>query len=150
VTITVTQSAIYSAMTGSFVMNGNDDVDAEDVISGISENSYFDTTEDVTFTVQIPEDYHLQRVTWMLAGCAAPPVLTADEHGACTIASDELAEVDSGSTKLRIGVRFVAKPPVTFSSGATAWGAETGASLGSSTLAKVNEDGTAELEFTCS
>ena len=49
VTITVTQSAIYSAMTGSFVMNGNDDVDAEDVIIGISENSYFDNTEDSLF-----------------------------------------------------------------------------------------------------
>ena len=49
VTITVTQSAIYSAMTGSFVMNGNDDVDADDVIIGISENSYFDNTEDSLF-----------------------------------------------------------------------------------------------------
>ena len=45
----MTQSAIYSAMTGSFVMNGNDDVDAEDVIIGISENSYFDNTEDSLF-----------------------------------------------------------------------------------------------------
>ena len=150
VTITVTQSAIYSAMTGSFVMNGNDDVDAEDVIIGISENSYFDNTEDVTFTVQIPEDYHLERVTWMLAGDASATELTADENGVCTIASEDLADVDSGSNKLIIGVRFVANPTVTFSSGVTAWDAETGASLGSSTLSKVNEDGTYYLEFTCS
>ena len=150
VTITVTQSAIYSAMTGSFVMNGNDDVDAEDVIIGISENSYFDNTEDVTFTVQIPEDYHLERVTWMLAGDASATELTADENGVYTIASEDLADVDSGSNKLIIGVRFVANPTVTFSSGVTAWDAETGASLGSSTLSKVNEDGTYYLEFTCS
>ena len=115
VTITVTQSAIYSAMTGSFVMNGNDDVDAEDVIIGISENSYFDNTEDVTFTVQIPEDYHLERVTWMLAGDASATELTADENGVYTIASEDLADVDSGSNKLIIGVRFVANPTVTFS-----------------------------------
>ena len=150
VTITVTQSAIYSAMTGSFVMNGNDDVDAEDVIIGISENSYFDNTEDVTFTVQIPEDYHLERVTWMLAGDASATELTADENGVYTIASEDLADVDSGSNKLIIGVRLEANPTVTFSSGVTAWDAETGASLGSSTLSKVNEDGTYYLEFTCS
>ena len=150
VTITVTQSAIYSAMTGSFVMNGNDDVDAEDVIIGISENSYFDNTEDVTFTVQIPDGYHLELVNWMLAGDASATELTADENGVYTIASEDLADVDSGSNKLIIGVRFVANPTVTFSSGVTAWDAETGASLGSSTLSKVNEDGTYYLEFTCS
>ena len=89
VTITVTQSAIYSAMTGSFVMNGNDDVDAEDVIIGISENSYFDNTEDVTFTVQIPDGYHLELVNWMLAGDASATELTADENGVYTIASED-------------------------------------------------------------
>ena len=150
VTITVTQSAIYSAMTGSFVINGNDDVDAEDVIIGISENSYFDNTEDVTFTVQIPDGYHLELVNWMLAGDASATELTADENGVYTIASEDLADVDSGSNKLIIGVRLEANPTVTFSSGVTAWDAETGASLGSSTLSKVNEDGTYYLEFTCS
>ena len=150
VTITVTQSAIYSAMTGSFVITGNDDVDAEDVIIGISENSYFDNTEDVTFTVQIPDGYHLELVNWMLAGDDSATELTADENGVYTIDSADLADVDSGSNKLIIGVRLEANPTVTFSSGVTAWDAETGASLGSSTLSKVNEDGTYYLEFTCS
>ena len=58
--------------------------------------------------------------------------------------------MDSGSNKLIIGVRLDANPTVTFSSSVTAWDAETGASLGSSTLSKVNEDGTYYLEFTCS
>ena len=125
-TVTINQVGGYSYATGSFAVNVTAspyepyDGDVEDVITGIEQNSYFDGSDDVTFTVTAPDGYYVQFVSYSYVTSGSSfTQIEADEDGTYTIPASvfEAGDTTDGYT-LRINVRLHENPEITFTSGA--------------------------------
>ena len=116
----------YDGETDSFninVTNGsggsdpyNGDADVDEIVVGLAENSYFDPTEDVTFSVVAPEGYYVEFVAWSYGNAGG--TVDPDADGSYTISASALAENTDASPKLVIGVRLHENPEITFTGSA--------------------------------
>ena len=96
------------------------DVDVEDVITGIEQNSYFDGSDDVTFTVTAPEGYYVQFVSYPYVTSGSNfTQIEADEDGTYTIPASvfEAGDNTTDGYTLRINVRLHENPEITFGTG---------------------------------
>ena len=126
ITVTINQVGGYNYATGSFAVNVTAspyepyDGDVEDVITGIEQNSYFDGSDDVTFTVTAPEGYYLQFVSYPYVTSGSNfTQIEADEDGTYTIPASvfEAGDNTTDGYTLRINVRLHENPEITFGTG---------------------------------